>query len=81
MFVVTGIYTDTHMLALMYCGEMCYWYVQAVRDGLFDLCPEFDVKVIGSHVLKSYIQAVQGPLKGAGWSCDRAEELLEVIAS
>ncbi|XP_041360112.1 UPF0600 protein C5orf51 homolog [Gigantopelta aegis] len=79
--IKSGIYTDTHLLALMYCGEMCYWYVQAVRDGLFDLSPEFAVKDIGSRVLKSYIKAVQGPLKGAGWTCDRAEELLAVIVS
>ncbi|GFR72490.1 UPF0600 protein C5orf51 [Elysia marginata] len=23
-----GIYSDTHLLALMYLGEMCYWYAQ-----------------------------------------------------
>ena len=28
-----GIYSDVHMLALMYAGEMCYWYWELDRGG------------------------------------------------
>lgn len=27
-----GIYSDTHLLALMYLGEMCYWYAQLTQS-------------------------------------------------
>ncbi|XP_005089588.1 UPF0600 protein C5orf51 homolog [Aplysia californica] len=30
-----GILSDTHMLALMYCGELCYWHAQAVEKKIF----------------------------------------------
>ena len=26
-----GIYSDTHLLALMYLGEMCFWYAQLTQ--------------------------------------------------
>ncbi|GFO23089.1 upf0600 protein c5orf51 [Plakobranchus ocellatus] len=31
MLLSQGIYSDTHLLALMYLGEMCYWYAQLVQ--------------------------------------------------
>ncbi|RUS84234.1 hypothetical protein EGW08_007986 [Elysia chlorotica] len=31
MLLSQGIYSDTHLLALMYLGEMCYWYAQLTQ--------------------------------------------------
>ncbi|CAH1776099.1 unnamed protein product [Owenia fusiformis] len=143
--VSQGLYSDTHVLAMMYIGEMCYWYIHHnpihPEDSIYaashrhiqpqptsehktiaekqdnstgasietetestsvslkgisipsenltaqSSTPEqsvdcqkqsefFPVK-IGRHYLQCYINAVNGPLKHAGWDMDRANELLQ----
>ncbi|XP_059158472.1 RAB7A-interacting MON1-CCZ1 complex subunit 1-like [Physella acuta] len=40
-----GILSDTHLLALMYCGELCYWHTEAVNKGLFTTDQTTDEKI------------------------------------
>ncbi|XP_074641302.1 RAB7A-interacting MON1-CCZ1 complex subunit 1-like [Tubulanus polymorphus] len=66
-----GIFSDTHVLALMYGGEMCYWFFEQSPASM-----EFNCQQIGQILLQKYIDLVNGPLKGKGWNSSRANELL-----
>ncbi|XP_048256402.1 RAB7A-interacting MON1-CCZ1 complex subunit 1-like isoform X1 [Haliotis rufescens] len=72
----SGIYSDTHLLALMYAGEMCYWFVKGQKEEGFESMADFQAKDTGTRLLKSYIEAIKGPLQGAGWNTDRAQQIL-----
>ncbi|KAK7100190.1 RAB7A-interacting MON1-CCZ1 complex subunit 1-like [Littorina saxatilis] len=86
-----GVYSDTHLLAMMYAGEMCYWYQQAVDKKLFS--PDtpgspgtgdsdaFNAKTQGLRYLDRYLSAVKGPLKGQDWNTSRAEEIVKFLQS
>lgn len=71
-----GIFSDCHLLALMYAGEMCYWYVIATPSE--EVCPLSTecAKKMGENFLESYSCAIDGPLNSKGWNADRAKELL-----
>lgn len=71
-----GLFSDVHVLALMYCGEMCFWYHTYAKSST---ATEFDAKSTGVKLLRDYINAVKGPLSGKGWNCDRAEQLIKVL--
>ncbi|XP_064477400.1 RAB7A-interacting MON1-CCZ1 complex subunit 1-like [Ornithodoros turicata] len=75
-----GIFSDVHALALMYAGEMCYWLVSytdkwdlPATDSVAKALP------LGIQVLGTYTEAVEGPLKDAGWNCARAKELRDSL--
>ncbi|XP_023932390.1 UPF0600 protein C5orf51 homolog [Lingula anatina] len=72
-----GIFSDTHLLALMYAGEMCHWYAEFSQNHTPNESDQFRAREIGQNALQLYINAVKGPLKGKGWNCDRAEELIK----
>ncbi|XP_015782990.1 uncharacterized protein LOC107360785 [Tetranychus urticae] len=74
-----GVLSDTHMLAMMYCGDMAFWFCKYSRDwSLIDHSGEIfgEIRRIGISYLKIYIKAVEKVLKFSGWNCDRAKELL-----
>ena len=70
-----GIFSDTHMLALVYCGEMCVWCVR--------LCGEEDCvkdkRQKGMESLSLYTDLINGPLKGKGWTIEKAMEFTEEL--
>ncbi|XP_044149544.1 UPF0600 protein C5orf51 homolog [Bufo gargarizans] len=78
-----GIFSDIHVLALMYCGEMCYWAQRYCRDmetashQTSDPNPGLHFKDIGERVLDTYVGVCEGPLHGQGWSTDNAKKILQ----
>lgn len=74
-----GIYSDTHLLAMMYTGELCYWYAQLKHNHKINPTPAVDEKRIGIKYLQDYLKAVKGPLSVQGWSTERAEQLLDYL--
>lgn len=75
--VKEGIYSNTHVLNLMYKGEMCYWYLENVNQHA-QSHSEDRVRLTkeGRKALQTYIRLTEGPLKNNGWSSDRAKQLL-----
>ncbi|XP_053556406.1 RAB7A-interacting MON1-CCZ1 complex subunit 1 [Bombina bombina] len=87
-----GIFSDVHVLALMYCGEMCYWMLkycsdkeQSTDDGPHKECcntSQFnlqDFKGTGEKALETYIYVCEGPLSGHGWSTENAKNILQLL--
>lgn len=72
----SGIYSDTHLLAMMYAGEMCYWYSQLKKNHPLLPSSDLDERQIGVKYLQDYLKAVKGPLSVQGWSTERAEQFL-----
>ena len=75
-----GAYSDTHVIAMMYAGEMCYWYCK--HSTLSNTNPNgesFNASVVGRNMLTTYLNVIQGPLKGQGWQVDKARELLVAL--
>lgn len=70
-----GIFSDTHLLSMMYAGEMCYWYCQLQGETTLD----FNAKVIGQDLLSKYIKIVKSPSM-IGWTLDKAEEFLKFLS-
>ena len=74
-------YSDTHLLAMMYAAELCYWHQQAVDKGLFTQdaggSDAFCARLQGLQHLDNYLSAVTGPLKGQDWNTTRAEEIVK----
>ncbi|XP_071991693.1 RAB7A-interacting MON1-CCZ1 complex subunit 1 [Engystomops pustulosus] len=78
-----GVFSDIHVLALMYCGEMCYWALKYCRDvephKADPQSPEIHFKDIGVKVLDTYVGVCEGPLQGQGWSTDNAKKMLQYL--
>ncbi|KAM4710317.1 RAB7A-interacting MON1-CCZ1 complex subunit 1 [Discoglossus pictus] len=83
-----GMLSDIHVLALMYCGEMCYWalkYCPNQEDGSNAECydeahmPTLDFHEIGTNILEKYISVCEGPLLGHGWSTENAKNILQFL--
>ena len=74
-----GVYSDTHVLALMYAGEMCHWFETMATAQILSHYVTFDPYLTGTHMLRTYIDVVIGPLKGQGWSTQRAQDLLTLL--
>ncbi|XP_069819658.1 RAB7A-interacting MON1-CCZ1 complex subunit 1 [Dendropsophus ebraccatus] len=81
-----GIFSDIHLLALMYCGEMCYWALRYCRDTEQTPDPKADpqapnqglqFKDIGEKVLDTYMSMCEGPLRGQGWNTENAKKILQ----
>ena len=76
-FFSLGIYSDTHVLNLMYTGEMCYWYLENIKQhGRSNSEDSVSLATKGKAALQTYIRLTEGPLKSCGWSTDRAKQLL-----
>lgn len=87
--VILGIFGDTHMLAAMYAGEMCYWFWKLSRSGsCINVSPadniplQFtnDIKSTTHSLLNLYISAADGPLCNMGWSTVRAKTILKEMS-
>ncbi|XP_075698508.1 RAB7A-interacting MON1-CCZ1 complex subunit 1 isoform X2 [Rhinoderma darwinii] len=83
-----GIFSDNHVLALMYCGEMCYWALRYCRDveqnsphRLEPPTPNqgLHFKDIGEKVLDTYVGVCEGSLSGQGWNTDNAKKILQYL--
>ncbi|XP_029640793.1 UPF0600 protein C5orf51 homolog isoform X1 [Octopus sinensis] len=73
-----GIYSDTHLLSLMYKGDLCNWYLQSCNTETSQGTDRsIDVISEGRTALETFIQITDGPLKNQGWSSERAKELLK----
>ena len=73
-----GLFSDTHVLSLIYMGELCYWHIKHQSDPVVE-DPDLSPQVLGSSVLHLFLEMVEGPLKDHGWSSQRATQLLEFI--
>ena len=82
LLLIAGVFSDTHLLALMYAGEMCYWHWQIQKDGKTDLSAnhnrarDFDSVSNGTKFLQKFVDVVKGSFQGNGWDCSRAEQIL-----
>ncbi|XP_063817572.1 RAB7A-interacting MON1-CCZ1 complex subunit 1 isoform X2 [Pseudophryne corroboree] len=83
-----GIFSDIHVLALMYCGEMCFWALTYCMEVVqtSDAGPNSETcnkilnfKEVGEHVLETYVDACEGPLRGQGWNTDNAKKILQSL--
>ncbi|CAH3176486.1 unnamed protein product [Porites evermanni] len=76
-FLQEGVFSDTHLLALMYAGELCYWHWQITKEEKDATLRKFDSVASGRKFLKKFVNIVKGNLQGQqGWDCSRAEQLL-----
>uniref|UniRef100_A0A8D0LA06 RAB7A interacting MON1-CCZ1 complex subunit 1 n=1 Tax=Sphenodon punctatus TaxID=8508 RepID=A0A8D0LA06_SPHPU len=91
--VDTGVFSDTHLLAMMYCGEMCYWGLKHCGEGKQQshgndsessnelLCCSrnkvLDFREVGEKMLMKYIAVCEGPLKGQDWNTANAKLILD----
>ncbi|KFZ48980.1 UPF0600 protein C5orf51, partial [Podiceps cristatus] len=87
-----GILSDTHSLAMMYSGEMCYWGLQhceGKQESLEMTDPvsnsdlacrsqsvSLDFRETGKNMLMKYLAVCEGPLKGQGWNTATAKQML-----
>ncbi|KAH0627913.1 hypothetical protein JD844_008481 [Phrynosoma platyrhinos] len=87
------IYSDTHLLAMMYCGEMCYWglkYCGEEKEQIqsTDLKskgkppsilygPTLDFRETGERMLQKYITVCEGPLRLHDWDTKNAKRILD----
>ena len=77
--LTAGIYSDTHLLALMYGGEMCHWFVTSTQDYTES---ERAAQSFGIEMLSTYVQAVESiPELQGTWNTDRAKQLLKQFKS
>ncbi|XP_062508931.1 RAB7A-interacting MON1-CCZ1 complex subunit 1-like [Corticium candelabrum] len=74
-----GIFSDTHVLALMYAGEMCYWLLTHSEPS--DTSQHTQLVKQCHHFLTTYIFVTEGPLKLHGWSTDRAKQILSQVVN
>lgn len=89
MMLLEGILSDTHLLAVVYGGEMCYWGTQEwsfpaeEEEGGGDRAEEVGgLRAKGVALLTRYIKCVEVMTEGAsggvgaGWDTARAQQLL-----
>lgn len=86
-----GIFSDIHLLAMMYSGEMCYWGLkhcadqqpenQDVDTGVTGASytthrEPLDFREVGEKILKKYVSVCEGPLKEQEWNTTNAKQIL-----
>lgn len=76
---ISGLFSDTHVLALMYAGELCWWFLDSMTEDDRVKYTNFHAKDIAIDCLQTYIKASEGPLKGKGWNCDKAKDLISQL--
>uniref|UniRef100_A0A7M4FFW0 RAB7A interacting MON1-CCZ1 complex subunit 1 n=1 Tax=Crocodylus porosus TaxID=8502 RepID=A0A7M4FFW0_CROPO len=88
-----GIFSDTHLLAMMYSGEMCYWGLKYCEEGKQEshktnlesnseslYCSHsavLDFREQGEKILMTYVAVCEGPLKGQKWNTATAKQILD----
>ncbi|XP_028844944.1 RAB7A-interacting MON1-CCZ1 complex subunit 1 [Denticeps clupeoides] len=81
-FLSEGFFSDTHLLTMMYIGEMCFWAVK-YEDCSVDRVDRREDRLhfrdIGTQVLHKYVSACEGPLQGQGWNTENAKEILSIL--
>uniref|UniRef100_A0A9J8BNI4 Rab7a interacting mon1-ccz1 complex subunit 1 n=1 Tax=Cyprinus carpio carpio TaxID=630221 RepID=A0A9J8BNI4_CYPCA len=81
-FLAEGIFSDTHLLTMMYIGEMCFWAVK-YEDCSMDTTERKEDRLhfrdIGTQILHKYVLACEGPLQGQGWNTENAKEILSIL--
>ena len=70
-----GAFSDTHVLGLMYLGEMCDW----LRNLKLEDEENRQITDLEQTVLKMYVKLTEGPLKSHGWSSANARSLLSKL--
>ncbi|XP_065834659.1 RAB7A-interacting MON1-CCZ1 complex subunit 1-like [Oscarella lobularis] len=70
-----GAFSDTHVLGLMYLGEMCDW----LRNLKLEDEENRQITDLEQTVLKTYVKLTEGPLKSHGWSSANARSLLSKL--
>lgn len=75
----SGVFSETHVLSMIYLGEMCYWHTKYTTESSSSSTDSFNPKELGCSVLNTYLSVVNGPLKNHGWSTDRADQLLQLL--
>ncbi|XP_036265311.1 UPF0600 protein C5orf51 homolog isoform X1 [Pipistrellus kuhlii] len=85
-----GIFSDIHLLAMMYSGEMCYWGLkhcadqpenQGVDTGVTGASytthrEPLDFREVGEKILNKYVFVCEGPLKEQEWNTANAKQIL-----
>lgn len=80
-----GTLSDTHLLTMMYIGELCFWAVKYEEGGGggVDSAQYRDdtlhFRDIGTHILLKYLRVCEGPLQGQGWNTENAKEILNIL--
>lgn len=77
-----GIFSDTHLLTMMYIGEMCFWavkYEDCSADTTEHKEDRLQFRDIGTQILNKYVLACEGPLQGQGWNTENAKEILSIL--
>lgn len=81
-FLSEGIFSDTHLLTMMYIGEMCFWavkYEDCSADTMDRKEDRLQFRDIGTQILNKYVLACEGPLQGQGWNTENAKEILSIL--
>ncbi|XP_067026961.1 RAB7A-interacting MON1-CCZ1 complex subunit 1-like isoform X2 [Acropora muricata] len=83
-----GVYSDTHLLALMYAGEMCYWHWKVSQNACTDnsslqnrIKTSFDSLANGTKFLQKFVNVVRTQVRGNGWDFSKAEKILAEFAA
>ncbi|XP_054998486.1 RAB7A-interacting MON1-CCZ1 complex subunit 1 isoform X1 [Sorex araneus] len=91
-----GIFSDIHLLAMMYSGEMCYWGLKHCADqqpenkgmdpgdsGASDSTHKepLDFREVGEKILKKYVSVCEGPLKEQEWNTTNAKQILNFFSA
>nr|XP_044987900.1 UPF0600 protein C5orf51 homolog [Jaculus jaculus] len=86
-----GIFSDIHVLAMMYSGEMCYWGLKHCAYQQPESCEvdtgvsgagctlhkePLDFREVGEKILKKYVFVCEGPLKEQEWNTTNAKQIL-----
>ncbi|KAM5264851.1 RAB7A-interacting MON1-CCZ1 complex subunit 1 [Ctenodactylus gundi] len=86
-----GVFSDIHLLAMMYSGEMCYWglkYCANQQPDNHEVDPALsapsctahteplDFREVGEKILKKYVSVCEGPLKEQEWNTTNAKHIL-----
>lgn len=82
IIITAGIFSDTHLLTMMYIGEMCFWavkYEDSSADGAEQKEDRLQFRDIGAQILNKYVLACEGPLQGQGWNTENAKEILSIL--
>ncbi|KAM8816531.1 RAB7A-interacting MON1-CCZ1 complex subunit 1 isoform 2-T2 [Rhynchonycteris naso] len=86
-----GVFSDIHLLAMMYSGEMCYWGLKhcadqrpanqevgtSVSGASYTTHKEpLDFREVGEKILRKYVSVCEGPLKEQEWNTTNAKQIL-----
>ena len=81
-----GIFSDTHILALMYGGELAYWAHCLELEPSGPSCLPYSARLASQpyreaalDLLGRYARIVLKILRGEGWDCKRAMALMSEL--